>query len=90
MAVYGLPFACACAVPTDIRVLPVPHSPTMRAELAILRYLARPVIVMACAGRGLRSRVFSAGAMGSFGPCNGGYISTMREPSSVLKVPKYS
>jgi hypothetical protein len=73
-------------MPTDIRVLPVPHSPTMRTEFAVLRYFTAPVIVMAWAGSGFRKSVFSAGAMESFGPCNGGYISTMREPSSEAKV----
>ena len=68
IAEYGLPSACACATPSDINVLPVPHSPIRRTELASVRYFAMPVIVIACAGRGLRRSVLSAGAMGSFGP----------------------
>jgi hypothetical protein len=68
----------------DMSVLPVPHSPTSRTLSSVLRYFAMPVMVIACAGNGFLSSVFSAGAMGSLGPCRGGYISTMRAPSSAL------
>jgi hypothetical protein len=34
----------------DISVLPVPHSPTMRTERAVLRVLARPEMVKALLG----------------------------------------
>jgi hypothetical protein len=90
IAEYGVPSACACATPIDISVLPVPHSPTMRTERAAFRCFASPEMVKACAGNGLRSRVAIGVAMGSFGPCTGGYISTMRDPSSCEKVLRYS
>jgi hypothetical protein len=50
---------------------------------------ARPEIVNACAGSGLRNSVEMSAVIGSAGPWRGGYISTMREPSSREKVRRY-
>jgi hypothetical protein len=54
----------------------------MRTERAVFRYFASPVMVNACAGSGSRNKVATCFATGSFGPYTGGYISTMRGPSS--------
>ena len=68
----GRPNARTWIVARAIRVLPAPHSATMRAALAVRKYFAVPVTARACAGSGLRKSVANSGAIGSLGPCSGG------------------
>jgi len=80
-AVYGLPALWTCTPPNEIRVLPVPHSATTIAVRAAAHRLARPMIAMACAGKGLRSKPSTRGEIGSSNWCSAGNFSRMRDPS---------
>ncbi len=66
--VLGRPSASTWIVPSAIYVLPAPHSATIRAALALRKYLAVPVIASACAGSAFRRSAEMRGATGSFVP----------------------
>jgi hypothetical protein len=68
----GCPAVRTWIVPKAIKVLPAPHSATMRAAFAWRRYFAVPVMARPCAGRALRSKVATAGATGSLVLWSGG------------------
>ncbi len=60
------------------------------ARSANFRCFASPLMVNDCADSGLRNKVSTCFAIGSFGPCMGRYNSAMREPSSWEEVLRYS
>ncbi len=71
--VNGLPALRTCIAPSEISVLPVPHSAITMAVFACCQRLATPMMAMVCAGKGFRSNPEIRGETGSSNGWSAGY-----------------
>ena len=66
-----------------MNVLPVPHSPTILAALALRRYFATAMTTTVWAGSSVRLSNPNSGETGSAGLCSGRNVVRIRSDSSV-------
>ena len=71
-AVNGLRSLCTWTAPSEISVLPVPHSAITAAPRASFQRFTTPIIASVCAGNGLRRSCPVSGEAASSKPCSGG------------------
>ena len=72
-AVNGFPSLWTWIAPSEIKVLPVPHSATTMPVRARCQRLASPMMAMVCAGNGFRSNPSIRGETGSSNWWSAGY-----------------
>jgi hypothetical protein len=73
-AVNGLRSLCTWTAPSEINVLPVPHSAMTAAPRASLQRFTTPMIARICAGNGFRKSCAISAEAASSNPCNGGKL----------------